>query len=82
MKKFTAIAILFVLTASLMTGCRSKAPEETAGPTTMPATEPSTTATMPTILPTMPTEGTDAIEDTTSGTADTAPRGRRPMPIE
>ena len=79
MKKLTAIALCFVLTASILTACRSKAPTETDGSTTVPATtEKATQAeTMPTILPTVPT---DATEDVTGG-MDTAPRGRRMMPM-
>lgn len=42
MKKFTAFALCFVLTASLLTACRSKAPEETNSPTNS-ATTPATT---------------------------------------
>ena len=33
MKKTFIFALTIVLTASLLTACRSKAPEETAGPT-------------------------------------------------
>ena len=78
MKKFTAIALCFVLTASIMTACRSKAPAETDGSTTAPATTATEKATTPTILPTVPT---DATENATGGMDTTAPRGRRMMPM-
>ena len=92
MKRFTAIALCFVLTAAVLTACRGKKPEETAGTTIMPtasataeATEPATMATMPTILPTAPTDDTGIMDDATGGTGETdagASRSRRPMPIQ
>lgn len=90
MKKFTVIALCFVLTAAIMTACRGKNPEETAGPTTGPsnsatatATQPTMMPTIPTILPTDPTDDTGIMDDATGGTdSGTARQGRRPMPIQ
>lgn len=84
MKKFTVIALCFVLTASLLTACRSKAPEETNSPTTS-TTVPETTdatipATMPTILPTQGTDATNGAMDATGGNGSGTDRqGRGPM---
>ena len=79
MKKLAAIALCFVLTASVLTACRSKAPAETDGSTTAPATtateKATQAATMPSIMP------TDATENATGGMDTTAPRGRRMMPM-
>jgi len=68
MKKFTLIALSFILSIALLAGCRSKAPEETAGPTekpTTPATQAPTSATTPATTPaTQPTTGaTDGTEN-------------------
>ena len=84
MKKFIAIVLCFVLTAAVLTACRGKSPEETAGPTTTTAsetevtTQPTTMATMPTI---QPTDDTGTMDDATGGTGDSTPRNRRPQPI-
>ena len=75
MKKFTLIALSFIMIAMLMTGCRSKDPSETAGPTNAPttATQAPTTATRPaatnpTVTPTSPSTGaTDGTENGRSG---------------
>lgn len=45
MKKFTTLVLCFVLTASVLTACRSKAPEETNSPTN------SANDTTPTVMP-------------------------------
>ena len=68
MKKFTSLVLCFIMIAMLMTGCRSKAPEETAGPTTTtttpatqaPTSRPTTPATTPATQPaTDPTDATN-----------------------
>ena len=81
MKKFTAIALCIVLTASLMTACRSKAPEETDSPTT------STNDTMPTILPSemmpdMDGAGDSGIMEDATGGSDAARGRRRNVPFD
>ena len=79
MKKICILALVLVLTVSVMAGCRSgnsgdttnttAAPTtaSTAAPTTMPTTAPTTSpATMPTTVMTEPT-----MEDILPGTEDT-----------
>lgn len=52
MKKFCSIALVLVLTVTLMAGCRSNQPADTSAPTSKP-TRPSTAATSaPTTMPT------------------------------
>lgn len=85
MKKFTVIALCFVLTAALMTACRSKNPSETDSPTTgtTTATQATTPATiMPTdILPDMDATGdNDMMDDATGGTGNQNQR-RQAMPF-
>lgn len=90
MKKFTAILLCFVLTVAMLTACRGKSPEETAGPTQTPsesataaATEPMTLPTMPTILPTDPTNNTGNTGDATGDTGNTTGQQRQnSMPIQ
>ena len=79
MKKFTAFVLCIVLTASLLTACRSKAPEETNSPTTSTTMPETTDATMPTILPTQGTEATNGATDATGGTDSGTNRSRRPL---
>ena len=81
MKKFAILAVMTVMTAFLMAGCRSSKPETTTAPTTMPATTaatvPETTAaTMPSADPTV-TMPTGATEDMTLPTVGTRRTGRR-----
>ena len=96
MKKITAIVSIFVLTAAVFTGCRSKnKPMETTRPTMPPVTQettmPTTQATQPSTTSTMPTETRDTANgplDSTAGTeatdhtgtADDNARDRRMMP--
>ena len=90
MKKFTVIALCFVLTAAILTACRGKSPEETAGSTTAPSTsatadttEPTMMPTIPTVLPTDSTGETGTMDDATGGTDSGAARqGRRPMSMQ
>ena len=70
MKKFTAFVLCFVLTASVLTACRSKAPEETNSPTN------SANDTTPTVMPEDMMPGTDS-----TGGNDNA-RGRRNIPFD
>ena len=77
MKKFTSFALCFIMIAMLMTGCRSKAPEETAGPTTTtttPATQAPTNATVPTTPATTP-----ATQPAIDATDATDGKSRMPM---
>lgn len=62
MKKFTAIALSIIMIVMLVTGCRSKDPSETAGPTTATTapTQAPTTATQPATTP--PTNGMDTTD--------------------
>lgn len=84
MKKFTVIALCFVLTAALMTACRSKNPAETDSPTT--ATNATHNTTAPTILPTdilpdMDATGDSGIMDDATGHTGNDGQRRLPMPI-
>ena len=96
MKKITAIVSIFVLTATVFTGCRSKnKPMETTRPTMPPViqetTVPTTQATQPSTASTMPSEtrdtGNGPLDSTAgteatdhTGTADDNARDRRMRP--
>ena len=80
MKKLIAIALVMVLSLSLLAGCRSNKPAETTVPTTQsttaptmrPTTEPTTRpTTAPTTMPT--TAATTAPTDMTIPDMDTLP---------
>jgi len=45
MKKYSIFALAFVLSAGLLTGCRSNVPQTTTSPTTKATTAPTTKAT-------------------------------------
>ena len=77
MKKFTIILLCFVLTAALLTACRSKDPAETDSPTTAPTT--ATTATQPSAAPSMPSvlpQPSGSNENGDTGMMDDATNGR------
>lgn len=79
MKKFTAPVLCFVLTAALMTACRSKAPEETDSPTN------SANDTAPSILPSemMPDMDITGDSGVMDGTGNEKARGnRRNIPFD
>ncbi len=85
MKKFTVALLIFVLTASLLTACRSKAPEETDSPTT--GTSATNDTTMPTILPTdmmpdMDGAGDSGIMNDATGGNENARGQRRNVPFD
>ncbi len=90
MKKFTAALLIFVLTASLLTACRSKAPEETDSPTTSTdatvdrATQGSTetTPSMDDIMPNMDGAGDSGSMDGGVGGNDNARGQRRNVPFD
>lgn len=74
MKKILCASLAAVLTMIALTGCRSKAPENTTVPTTVPATRPTTVpATQPTTAPT-------TAPATHPTTTPTAPSGDMTMP--
>lgn len=89
MKKYTILALAFVLTACLFTGCRSKQNNmtPTSTPTTMPTTQtttapttaPTQASTAPSTAATQPSEtidfGNGPRDDSASGEA-TMPEGR------
>ena len=64
MKKFSLIAMSFILTAGLLTACRAPSTDETTTPsaTSAPTTVPTTTPTIPTTIP-VPTNPSDATEN-------------------
>ena len=74
MKKFSILALVLVLTATLFTGCRRR---NNTPATTLPVTEPVTST--PTVMPTVPatddtvgTEGTNRPSDVTGNTTETS----------
>jgi len=73
MKKIIILALVFVLTMCVMTGCRSvddtatTAPSTTVAPTTRPTVPPTTNP--PTTMPSITTE--PGMEDILPGTEDT-----------
>ncbi len=69
MKKFSIIALCFVLTAMLFTGCRSKAPEQTDNPSAAPTATQKPTVTVPATVPA--TEGNGGTMGTESATTPT-----------
>jgi hypothetical protein len=79
MKKTFIFALTIVLTASLLTACRSKAPEETDSPTN------STNDTAPSILPSemMPDMDITGDSGVMDGTGNEKARGnRRNIPFD
>lgn len=93
MKKISILALVFVLTAGLMTACRRPSADETTtpgtdyattgttatNPTTAPTTVPTTPATMPS-----PTDSSDATENSgginTMDPTESMPGKHRRMP--
>ena len=73
MKKFTSIALYFIMIAALLAGCRGKDPSETNSPTngTVAATQAPTSVTNPT-RPTSPA-ATNPTTGATDGNAGTMP---------
>lgn len=81
MKKYTILALILVLTASLFTGCRNKDgnPGDTSTPTAMPTVEmptmdttqaPTESTTEATVMPTTGSEPTGETNDGTTNTTD------------
>lgn len=72
MKKFTALALILVLTLCLMAGCRRNVPQDTSAPTqttTAPTTRPTTApTTQPTTRPTTAPTTQPTMEPTTHPT--------------